>query len=104
MRLKELRNNENLNQEDVAKIIQVARTTYSSYEQGLSEPNIETLCKLADHYNTSLDYLVGRNFNNELGYLSDQERAMIETFKKLNEVNQIKVASYALGILSTQEN
>ena len=88
MRLKELRNNENLNQEDVAKIIQVARTTYSSYEQGLSEPNIETLCKLADHYNISLDYLVGRNFNNELGYLAEDEKSLITMYRNLNYQNK----------------
>lgn len=103
MKIKELRMVEKKTQLEVANYLGIKQSSYQSYETGNTEPNVENLCKLADLYNVSVDYLIGRAIKNDIGYLSDQERAMIETFKKLNEVNQIKVASYALGILSTQE-
>ncbi|MBQ4541735.1 MAG: helix-turn-helix transcriptional regulator [Clostridia bacterium] len=101
--LKKLRIYEKKSTEDIASLLGISVQAYYRYENGQNEPNVENLCKLADLYNVSVDYLIGRAIKNDIGYLSDQERAMIETFKKLNEVNQIKVASYALGILSTQE-
>lgn len=57
-RLHELRNKLNLRQEDVAKKIGVGRTTYAMYEQGKREPDYETLLKLADLYEVSVDYLL----------------------------------------------
>ena len=37
------------------------QSTYSMYENGQREIPLATLCKLADHYNVTLDYLVGRS-------------------------------------------
>ncbi|MEJ9151056.1 helix-turn-helix transcriptional regulator [Bacillus smithii] len=59
-RLKELRIKRNLTQEDIAKILGVARTTYAMYEQGQREMDYELLLKLADYYKVSLDYIFGR--------------------------------------------
>ena len=102
MKIKELRELNSQSLKDVAERLKIPYTTYRNYEIGRNEPNIENLCKLADLYNVSVDYILGRNIN-EFGYLSDQERALIESFRKLNEVNQIKASSYILGILSVQE-
>ena len=79
MKLKELRKNTKKSQEDVAKFLNVARTTYIGYEQETSEPTIDTLCKLADYYGVSMDYLIGRDFNND-----DKNRAM-GYFQALNQ-------------------
>lgn len=59
-RLVELRNNFNLTQEELGDIIGVARTTYAMYEQGKREMDYETLIKIANRFNVSLDYLFGR--------------------------------------------
>lgn len=58
--LKELRIKNNLTQTQVANKINISQRAYSFYETGQREPNIDTLIKLADIYNTSLDILVGR--------------------------------------------
>ena len=92
--LKELRKVNNKTQLDLANFLNIAKSTYCGYEIGTSEPNLETLNKLADFYNVSLDYLTGRKFKTDIGYIDDQTRAMIESFKKLSEVNKIKVVSY----------
>lgn len=62
-RLVQLRNNFNLTQEELGDIIGVARTTYAMYEQGKREMDYETLIKLANRFNVSLDYLFGRTDN-----------------------------------------
>lgn len=59
-RLLELRLNKKVTQEEAAKKIGVARTTYAGYEINRSEPDIYTLVKIANYFNTSIDYLVGR--------------------------------------------
>ena len=59
--LKELRISEGLTQNDMASFLQVADTTYPSYEQGRSEPNIETIIKLARFFKVSTDYLLGND-------------------------------------------
>ncbi len=60
-RLKELRKKRGLYQKDIANYLEVDRTTYVKYETGASEPDTETLSKLADLFNVSLDFLVGRD-------------------------------------------
>ena len=60
--LKEMRLSRNLLQKDVAAAIGVDRTTYVKYENGNSEPNHEILQKLAELFETSIDYLLtGKN-------------------------------------------
>ena len=59
-KLKKLRKKKRLTQEQLAEQIDVARTTYSSYEQGRREPDNETLIRIADFFNVSLDYLLER--------------------------------------------
>ena len=58
-RLKELRLEAGLTQKDLAKAIEVGRTTVSEYESGKIVPKQEGLLKLANHFNVSVDYLTG---------------------------------------------
>jgi len=59
-RLKELRKEKNLTQEDLAKILEISRSTIAGYETERKEPDYETLKKIADFFNVSIDYLLGR--------------------------------------------
>lgn len=60
-RLKALRINMGCSQKDVASFINKTFQAYSLYEQGKREPDNETLQKLADYFNVSVDYLLGRD-------------------------------------------
>ena len=62
-RLKELRLNNGLTQKELAKAIEVGRTTISEYESGKIVPKQEGLLKLANHFNVSVDYLTGVSNN-----------------------------------------
>ena len=61
--LKILRKQKGLYQKDVANFLGVDRTTYVKYENGVSEPDYNTLVKLAEFFNVSVDYLLGRETN-----------------------------------------
>lgn len=49
-----------LTQKDVALFLGVDRSTYNKYETGDSEPNFDTICRLADFFDVSVEYLMGR--------------------------------------------
>lgn len=59
-RLRELRETRKLYQKDMAQLLNVAVSTYSYWEKGTYEPDQEVLTKLADFFNVSVDYLLGR--------------------------------------------
>ena len=60
-KLKELRTAERLTQEKLAEILGVSRVNYTRYETDVSRPDYETLIKIADFYDISLDELFERN-------------------------------------------
>lgn len=101
-RLKELRKQNNQRQEDIAKFLNITQSTYGRYELELSEPTLETLIKLADYYRVSLDYLIGRNYKNELGYLTEQQTMAVQGYLKLNPQNQRNVEIFILNTLAKQ--
>lgn len=59
-RLKEIREDRSLTQSDIAKILKTTQQQYSKYELGIQIIPLEKINILADFYNTSIDYLVGR--------------------------------------------
>lgn len=60
MRLRDLREDNDITQSQIASVLNIRQNTYSQYENGKRQMPIEFLWKLADYYNTSIDYLVGR--------------------------------------------
>ena len=59
LRLMELRKENNYTQSFVATYLNIKQNSYSQYESGLREIPLESLIKLAQLYNTSVDYIVG---------------------------------------------
>lgn len=58
--LKALREASGESMSEAADALNIAKSTYASYEYGKREPNIEMLTKIANHYNVTVDYLLGR--------------------------------------------
>lgn len=56
----ELRKDKGLLQKELAQLLGVSIGTVSNYETGVHNPEIETLIKLADYFNVSVDYMLGR--------------------------------------------
>ena len=59
-KLKELREEKGFTQKQVSDFLSVHRTTYMKWENGLREPSNEMLVKIADFFDVSLDFLLGR--------------------------------------------
>lgn len=60
MWLRDLREDNDLKQYQIAKLLNIKQNTYSQYENEKREIPIDLLWKLADFYKTSIDYIVGR--------------------------------------------
>ena len=61
--LKNLREDMDIKQKDIAKVLNVSQNTYSQYETGVISLTAEVLIKLSDFYNVSIDYLLDRTDN-----------------------------------------
>lgn len=91
-RLRELRLNKGLRQEQVAKLIGVNKSAISTYENDIRQPSFEILVRLANLYRVSTDYLLGQTSSRsvDLSGLSEQDAALIcelvETLTKKNEI------------------
>lgn len=60
-RLKQLRCEHNLTQDELAKSIKISKSSINMYERGEREPKFETLEAIADYFNVDMDYLLGRS-------------------------------------------
>ncbi|HZK57706.1 MAG TPA: helix-turn-helix transcriptional regulator [Clostridia bacterium] len=60
LRIKQLRQEKGLKQDELAKEFGIAQQTISNYEKGIREPDITTLKNMADFFDVSLDYLLGK--------------------------------------------
>ena len=60
-KLIELRKEKKLTQSDLAEVLGISRQAYSNYEAGKRQPDNETMLKLAEYFNVSVDYLLGRD-------------------------------------------
>lgn len=66
LRIKDLREDNDLTQKEIAKYLMCDQSLYSKYERGEREIPLNLLIKLADYYKTNLDYLVYRTNNSEI--------------------------------------
>lgn len=66
MRLKEIRKAKGISQLKLAMDLHMNQNTVSRYETGEREPGINELIKIADYFNVSVDYLIGRTDNPKL--------------------------------------
>lgn len=64
-RIRNLREDRDLRQEDVAKVLHCSQACYSNYENGKRDIPTEVLDKLASYYNVSVDYLLSRTYRKE---------------------------------------
>lgn len=65
-RLRDLREDMDLNQTQIAEILHTSQTVYSRYKRGFQTIPVEHLLILADFYNVSIDYILGRTNNKKL--------------------------------------
>lgn len=89
--LKKLRNKKGISQQKLADAIGVSQQSINKYENHKIEPDIQTLMKLADYFETSVDYLIGHSDIDHVmealsGYdLNEDEASLIDNYRKLSK-------------------
>ena len=98
-RLKDLREDNDLKQEDVAKILKIARSTYKQYEQQYDTIPIKHLNTLCNYLEVSMDYIFDfsnlkqyKNMNCEINKIESGLR--LKTFRKEWNITQTKLADF----------
>lgn len=101
--LLKLRKASNLSQKEVADKLGITDKAYWSYENNRTEPNIDTLIKLADYFDVSLDFLVGRPRPYDIpSVATEEQKQAINIILQLNAINTLKAFSYCAGLLASQ--
>ena len=119
LNLLQLRKQNELSQEQVAQIIGVSKQAYGHYEREERELGYDMLCKLADYYDVSVDYLIGHdssplverpmsaiaeNFIREYGELFSDEtfQSYVHLYKLMDARQRIFVLGMIVGWLKEQ--
>ena len=90
-RLKRLRQSMHLSQKQLARLLRVDRSTISSYESSVRQPPLDTLSRIADVFDVSTDYLLGRtsNLSFDIFDLTGEDTALLYSMaSKLAEKNR----------------
>ena len=97
-----LRKSSGLTQEEFAEKIGVSRSAIGNYEKGVRRPEYEIMEAIADYFNVSLGYLMGRDESDKELYdryrkqlfVREKEKKIIELYRKLNTEGQQKAQAY----------
>lgn len=104
--IKKLRNQRNILQTKLALDLNLTQEAISSYETERVTPSADILIKLADYFNTSIDYLLCRTPYNlpisdiKPNNISDTEFQLLTKINKLSEIDIAKVEAYIDGLNS----
>lgn len=123
-RLRFLRKGKHLSQDKLSKKIQISRQSYSAYERNVRTPNYQTLCKLTEIFDVSLDFLLGEYTSDTNKYaalskestmvlqeeetkhtlisndktryenLGDEEQKLIDLYLQANDIARKKTMAY----------
>lgn len=80
-KLKELRKQQSISQDKMAKYLGVSQRSYGYYESGERQPPIETLIRIADYFGVTIDYLVEHTPSN----LSENRQKLLDKIQTLSE-------------------
>ena len=94
MNLKEILIKTNTKQSELCKALNINKTTLSNYVNNKTQPDDDTLLKIADYLNVTLDYLFGRPFNHGVGFIPNEKKEIVKMLLELNETDFMQVSGY----------
>lgn len=105
-RIKKLREEKGIFQKDLAKLLKVSIPAINYYENEKRAMDTETASTLADYFNVSVDYLLGKSNirNPQKIELDDMDIAFASGIKGLNKKNQEIAKNIIEGLLAKQKN
>ena len=107
-RIKQLRSKNGVRQVELANILGISQSTLSTWENGRYEPDIEAINRLADYFNVSVDYLLGRDVQPQKNSPappeeSEADLARKKLYEKLDEwdIDQLEKLLAFIDLLGT---
>lgn len=88
LRLKKVRKEKKITQEEISNFLGVKRQTYSAYERGVSVPDSLTLKKLADYFGVSTDYFFMDESAPPMGATTAQEQKLLLLARRAERIPQ----------------
>lgn len=106
IRLRELRVEKTVTQQEIADKIGVSRQVYANWENEINQPDLKMFSLLADFFGVTADYLLGRtdDFGNAVApvpVLSDEENGLLALYRKMTREQKARFLSYGEGLLGT---
>ncbi len=98
-RIKELRKIKKLTQKQLAKKINVDCSTVTKWETGKANPDFEKQLFLADFFNVSVDYLLGRTEKNTISIENDTPKENIIVYCRKGETTQVELSQDKMNLI-----
>ena len=103
MRIYELRRGKGATQIEVAAALGISRQVFANYEKEINFPDPNMLIKIADYFDVSIDYLVGRSDEFDVVKVAPQfavaiEDELLSLFRKLKMDDKNRVIGYACAL------
>lgn len=102
-KIKELRKLQKISQSDLACALDVTQTTISKWENCERIPDAETVGRLANYFDVSTDYLLGRQVNSSVYSsnvcFSEKELEILDLYRKLDNLSKSELLGFMKGLL-----
>ena len=111
LKISEIRKEKGISQKELAKLLNVSPGNLCEWEKGRIEPNIFALKRLADIFECSVDYLIGRE--DDLGYvniidnnnnLNLKEKELVDNYRKLSILEQDTINTQIKALANKNKN
>ncbi len=106
--IKKYRLEKNISRQELAKKLDVNVSTITRYENGIREPNIDTLVKIASIFKISIDLLLEKEVLYDIGYIIKEERNELEIsldeLSKSLDIEKDKLEEYENDLIPIEEN
>lgn len=105
-RILELAKKNNMSANKLLVECKLPSNAISYWKQGIKKPGIDALIKIADYFNISIDYLVGRESakqtiqNTNINNRSDDLKQFIQLWEQMDEFQKASVMGYAQGLIN----
>lgn len=85
-RLRELRKSNNVSQQKLSKYLNFGYTAIANYESGRNQPSLDTVKKIAQYFDVTVDYLIGASdYPKRESDITDKESELLGIFRRINE-------------------
>ncbi len=89
IKIKDYRETANLTQKELSKLLNIKQSTLSGYENGTRQPDFETLERIADVFNISIDLLLDHKKKDIYLISKENYRALIKARDAINEIERL---------------